>query len=424
LKTALLIIGDEILSGDTLDTNSHFATSLLRNNGFSVEHILAAGDRATPIRTALDFLFGQVDIVISTGGLGPTKDDITKQTLTDYFGTELVLNDNVYEQLKKWLAGRGREVNELNKQQAMVPAAAETFLNPVGTAPVFWFRKGDNKHLITLPGVPKEMRHILQEIIVPVLKERFTHESIQQLTIQTVGIGESDLAMTIEDIENKIEAANSDGEFYKLAYLPTLGPVRLQLTGKGEDENKIRHRLEEFKNEIAERVNKYVFGYGSTSFPEAIGEMLRSRNATLATAESCTGGYIAHLITSIAGSSDYYIGSVVSYANEVKVHELGVSEETIAQHGAVSEASLKQMLAGALKKFGTTYVLATTGIAGPGGGTPEKPVGSVWIGVADGNGMNCRYLRFNRKREENIHLFSIIALDMLRRRMLGIANNE
>lgn len=419
MRAALLIIGDEILSGDTLDTNSQFAAALLNSSGFELIHTLSAGDRPEDIRRALDYLFAQADLVISTGGLGPTQDDVTKQVLAEYFHTRLVFSQDVYTHLENWLAGRGVGVNVLNRQQAMVPASARVMNNPVGTAPVFWFEK-EGKTLICLPGVPQEMRHILKNIILPQLVVQFDSMPAVQLTINTSGIPESDLAMRIAEVEDQIRRKSSVDTYYKLAYLPGLGGVRLQLTGRGKQQDDIRTALEGFQQDIVSHIGEYVFGYGDTSLQEAVGQMLRDANATVATAESCTGGYLAHLLTSIAGSSAYYIGSVISYANEVKMQELGVREETLRQHGAVSEETLREMLSGALAKFGTTYAMATTGIAGPGGAVDGKPAGTVWIGVAGKEGMVCRQYRFNRSRIDNIHLFAVTALDMLRRYMVSM----
>lgn len=420
MKAGILIIGDEILGGNTLDTNSHFAAGLLRAHNFEVQNILTVADNANAIRTGLDILFSFADIIISTGGLGPTKDDVTKQVVTEYFGTRLIFDDDVYENLNQRYARRGLTVNELTRTQAFVPEAADIIQNPVGTAPVFWLENSNNgKTLITLPGVPGEMRFLLEGAILPRLKQRFSTEHVIQRAIHTVGIAESSLAKKLEDVEDRIEAANSPGEFYKLAYLPTLNQVKLQITGRGKDEVQLKNQIDVFIEEIEKRAHEFIFGYDQDVFAAHIGQILLERKATLSTAESCTGGYLAHQITSVTGSANYYHGTVVSYDNAVKMKQLGVKEETLEKYGAVSEETCKEMLEGALKLFGTTYAIATTGIAGPTGDVEGKPIGTVWIGVGSQYKMVTKRYQFDRNRLENIHLFAITALDILRRFVLG-----
>ncbi|RYD71753.1 MAG: CinA family nicotinamide mononucleotide deamidase-related protein [Sphingobacteriales bacterium] len=420
MKAAILIIGDEILGGSTLDTNSHFAAGLLRAHNFELQNILTVADKADSIKTGLDILFSFADIVISTGGLGPTKDDITKHVITEYFGTQLVFNEDVYENLSQRFAKRGLKVNELTKTQAFVPESAEIIQNPVGTAPVFWMEnKNNGKVLITLPGVPGETRFLLEGAILPRLKSRFQTGHVVQRSIHTVGIAESSLAMKLEEVDEKIEAANNPNEFYKLAYLPTLNQVKLQITGIGNDEIQIRNQIDVFLEEIEKRAHEYIFGYDQDVFAAHIGQILLDRKATLSTAESCTGGYLAHQITSVTGSANYYHGTIVSYDNEVKMKQLGVKKETLDKYGAVSEETCKEMLEGALKAFGTTYAIATTGIAGPTGDVEGKPIGTIWIGVASEYKMVTKRFQFDRNRLENIHLFAITSLDLLRRFVLG-----
>ncbi|MGZ5245250.1 MAG: CinA family nicotinamide mononucleotide deamidase-related protein [Bacteroidia bacterium] len=420
MKAAILVIGDEILGGNTLDTNSHFAAGLLREHNFEVQNILTVADTAQAIKNGLDILFSFADIIISTGGLGPTKDDITKQVITEYFGTQLVFNDEVYENLNQRYAKRGLTVNELTKTQAFVPQSADVIQNPVGTAPVFWMEnKNNGKVLITLPGVPGEMRFLIEGAVLPRLKQRFATGHVVQKAIHTVGVAESALAMKLEDVEARIEAANNPDEFYKLAYLPTLNMVKLQLTARGNDEIQLKNQLNVFVSEIEKRTHEYIFGYDQDVFAAHIGQILLEKKATLSTAESCTGGYLAHQITSVTGSANYYHGSIVSYDNDVKINDLSVKKETLEKYGAVSEETCKEMVEGALKHFGTTYAIATTGIAGPTGDVEGKPIGTVWIGVASEYKMVTKRFQFDRNRLENIHLFAITALDMLRRFVLG-----
>jgi nicotinamide-nucleotide amidase len=414
MKAALLIIGDEILSGDTRDTNSHFAAGLLNGMGVSLVHILAAGDNEESIARALDFALANADLVISTGGLGPTKDDITKTTIAKYFDCGLKRDVAVYQALQERFAKSGMALNELNEAQAMVPEIAEAIVNPVGTAPVCWIEK-NGKVLVTLPGVPSEMQYLLKEVLYDKIKERFADEVVVEKNILTAGIPESVLALKIEGAEQQMELSNTATEKYKLAYLPTLGGVRLKITGRGKDKAVLQNKINDISRQLVLQAGEYVFGEDDDTLPQVIGRMLLQKSATISTAESCTGGYLAHLITSVAGSSGYYQGSIISYAEEVKMQELGVKPGTLKEHPAVSEQTCKEMAEGCRKKFGTTYAIATTGIAGPGGEQRGEPVGTVYIGIAGAKGTVVKRSVFNRNREENIQLFSLTALDMLRR---------
>ena len=412
MNTALLIIGDEILNGDTLDTNSNFAAKLLTENGINVNRKLTVGDSKEAIINGLDFLLKEADLVISTGGLGPTRDDITKYTFAEYFGSELVFNEEVHQYLENRYAKRKSVLNDLTKSQAIVPAKSETIINPVGTAPIFWFSQ-NNKVVVTLPGVPYEMRYLLENIVLEKIKDTFKTESLIHRVIHTVGIPESALAIKLKDIEDEIEKESFTK--FKLAYLPSLGSVKLRLTGKGNDGKAISQKLDKWKNEIVEAAGEYIFGYEKDTLAGSIGNLLRDKKATLSTAESCTGGNIAREITSIAGSSDYYFGGVISYDNSIKINELGVKKETLDNFGAVSEEIARKMLSGILKKMGTDYAIVTTGIAGPGGGSEDKPIGTVWIGVGTKDKTIIKKYQFDRSRTENIQLFTSTALDMLRR---------
>jgi len=412
--TGLLIIGDEILNGNVQDTNSSFAARLLFGNNIPVSTIHTVGDTEQAIKDGIANMFEKVDLLISTGGLGPTKDDITKTAIASYYNTALERNEEVLADLTARYAKRGLSLNELNQGQAMVPAIAEVIHNPVGTAPVFWIEQ-KGKTLITLPGVPGEMRYLLENVLLPRLREKFVTTAIVQKTINVIGIPESELAILLKNVDEEIEQAHTPTEHYKLAYLPNLNCIRLQITGSGGDKNQLEQKTAYFQKAIENAAGRFIFGYGDDSIASHIGKLLREGGATLSTAESCTGGYLAHLITAIAGSSDYYWGSIISYHNLVKEHELEVKPETLEKYGAVSEETCQEMLAGCLKKFGTTYALATTGIAGPGGETPGKPVGTVWIGVADKERSVTKSYFFNRSRADNIHLFAISALDMLRK---------
>lgn len=414
MKACLLIIGDEILSGDTRDTNSHFAASLLRSIGVNLIHTLVAADNEESIIRAMNFVWKQADLIISTGGLGPTKDDITKTTIAKHFGCGLKRDETVYKALSERFAKRGMTLNELNEAQALVPEIAEAIVNPVGTAPVCWIEK-NGKVLITLPGVPSEMQYLLKEVLYERIKKQFADEVVVEKNILTAGVPESALAMQIAEAENQLEASNTATEKYKLAYLPTLGGVRLKITGRGKDVSTLQEKVNELSQKLIQQAGEYVYGVDDDTLPKVIGHMLREQKATISTAESCTGGYLAHLITSVSGSSEYYLGSIISYAEAVKMQYLGVKPDTLKNYTAVSEQTCKEMAEGCLKKFGTSYAIATTGIAGPGGEQPGEPVGTVYIGVSGAKGTIVKRFLFNRNREENIQLFSYTALDMLRR---------
>jgi nicotinamide-nucleotide amidase len=360
----------------------------------------------------------QADLVISTGGLGPTKDDITKTTVAKYFGCGLRKDDAVYHALSERFAKRGMVLNELNEAQALVPEIAEAIVNPVGTAPVCWIEKG-GKVLITLPGVPSEMQYLLKEVLYERIKKQFADEVVAEKNILTTGIPESALALKIAAAEEQIEASNTAKEKYKLAYLPTLGGVRLKITGRGKDKALLQQKIDDLSQQLIQQAGEYMFGVDDDTLPKVTGRLLRDEKATISTAESCTGGYLAHLITSVAGSSEYYLGSIISYAEAVKMQELGVQPDTLKQYTAVSEQTCKEMAEGCRRKFNTSYAIATTGIAGPGGEQPGEPVGTVYIGIAGDKGTVVKRFIFNRNREENIRLFSITALDMLRRYILS-----
>jgi nicotinamide-nucleotide amidase len=415
MNIALLIIGDEILSGETLDTNARYITQQLNKEGFNVSKKLTVGDRLNEIIDGIKYLFIESDFIITTGGLGPTKDDVTKYAFCEYFQSELVLNNEVLQYLQERYTKAGRELTALNQYQAMVPAKAKTLINPVGTAPVFWFNES-GKSLTCLPGVPTEMRYLIENVVLPELKTQYgMSDTIIHQTIQTIGVPESTLAEKISHIESDIEANSNMDTFYKLAYLPELGNVKLRITGRGRDSKAIEEKINGWVSRIQTEINPYIFGYGNQNISEAIGEMLLSKGLTLSTAESCTGGYLAHLITNISGSSAYYNGSIISYANEVKVNNLSVDSQVIDNEGAVSQSVAEMMVKGALKSLNTDIAVSTTGIAGPNGGSDEKPIGTVWIAVGNKEKVVSKKYFFNRNRTDNIHLFAISALDMVRK---------
>lgn len=408
IRAEIMTIGDEILFGQIIDTNTQWIGSELTSLGIRPTRKLSVGDNPQDILDALDEFFKRADILIITGGLGPTKDDLTKHTLCSYFNTELAINEDALALITSFFEKRGRAMTELNRQQAALPLNCTYLRNDWGTAPGMWFEK-DGKIVVSLPGVPHEMKNLMTYRVIPQLKGFFETPVIQHKIIRTIGIGESFLAELIENWEDNLPA------HIKLAYLPHFGQVRLRLTATGESSEELAHELSEQVDAIMPLISRYVFGYDDDELESVIGKILMEQNATLSTAESCTGGFVAHKITSIPGSSAYFMGSVVAYDNEVKKTTLGVSEEILSEFGAVSEQAVVAMAEGVRKLMNSTYSIATSGVAGPGGGTPEKPVGTVWIACATPENTHSRLLKLTNHRPVNVELTSTYVLDLLRK---------
>ena len=370
----IITIGDELLIGQVVDTNSAWMGQELNKIGIEVLRIVSIRDREDEILEAIDNAMKRVNIVLVTGGLGPTKDDITKQTLCKYFHTRLVFSEEVFENIKRVLAGK-IPMNALNKGQAMVPEGCTVINNPVGSASVSWFERND-RVLVSMPGVPQEMKVVMTESILPKLHEKFQTDVIMHQTFLVQHYPESVLAEKLELWETALP------ESIKLAYLPKLGIIRLRLTGRGQDKKEVRALLDSEKAKLEKILGEDIFCEEDTPLEVIIGELLKKKKITVSTAESCTGGGIAALITSVPGSSEYFNGSIVAYSNEIKMSLLHVSAETLEKHGAVSRETVTEMVKGAMKTLKTDCAVATSGIAGPGGGTPEKPVGTVWIAAA------------------------------------------
>lgn len=411
MKAEIITIGDEILIGQIIDTNSSWLGQELSKIGVAVVHRTSVSDNAGAIKDALTQAKQRADIMIITGGLGPTKDDITKKTLTEYFNTSLVLNNEVLDWVTQIFAKRNLPMLEVNNLQAMVPANCDVLFNRSGTAPGMWFDV-DGKIFISMPGVPFEMKVIFAEQCIPRLHKRFEFPIIKHRTILTSNIGESFLARKIEALENDLP------QHIKLAYLPGIGQVRLRFSGQHSNETILQSEMDTIVSRLYETVGEYIFGEETDTLEKNVGLLLKGKAKTVATAESCTGGYIAHLITSVPGSSAYYTGSVVSYANQIKINELGVHPETLNTVGAVSEDCVKQMAEGVRNKFGTDYAIATSGIAGPDGGSAEKPVGTVWIAISSKTKTTAKQFNMGDNRERTIQRTAIQALDMLRRMLL------
>jgi nicotinamide-nucleotide amidase len=402
----IITIGDEILIGQIVDTNSAWMASKLNEEGISVKQISSVSDNREHILTALAEAATRADIILITGGLGPTKDDITKKTLAEYFNVGLVLNADTLTNVERIFKKYNRPLLEVNRKQAEVPENCEVIMNNNGTAPGMWFNdKG--KIYVSMPGVPFEMKYMMGEEVIPKLKAVLTLPVIIHKTILTVGEGESFLAEKIADIEDSLPAN------IKLAYLPKMGQVRLRLSAYGENEAELKDKIDAFAHKIVERVGINVVAEEDIPLEKVVLNYMADRGLTLTTAESCTGGYISHLITQHAGSSKVFLGGAVSYSYELKESILGVKNETLWQHGAVSRETVKEMVEGALFNFKSDYAVAVTGIAGPGGGTEDKPVGTVWIGVANANKTLMKKFTFGNKRLQNIERTAVAAFFML-----------
>jgi len=409
IQASIITIGDELLIGQVIDTNSAWMAQELNKAGIPVKRRVAVGDNWDEIWTALDEESKHANIILITGGLGPTSDDITKPLLCKYFNGNMVINEDALRNVK-YLFEKvfKRPMIESNLKQAEVPDVCTVIQNKRGTAPGMWFNKED-KIFISMPGVPFEMKGMITDDVIPRLTEKFTLPFIIHKTLLTAGVGESFLAEQIRDFETSLPSN------IKLAYLPTHGMVRLRLTSSGYDKNTTENEVNSYFNTLQSLVKENLVTNEDEPMAKVLGKILIDKNKTIATAESCTGGYIAHLITSIPGSSTFYKGSIVSYDNEVKEHLLNVSPSTLSTFGAVSEETAKEMLAGVLSKINVDYAIAVSGIMGPDGGTKEKPVGTVWIAVGNKENIVTQKINFRFDRVRNIELTALNALNMLRK---------
>lgn len=413
MKVEIITIGDEILIGQIVDTNSAWMAQELNKIGAKVEQITTISDGIDVIKESLSEAQKRADVVLITGGLGPTKDDVTKKALAQYFNCDFTFHPEIAEHIAKLFARFGKEMSELNRLQAELPSACQPLQNNQGTAPGMWFENSEGI-IVSMPGVPYEMKGLMLDHVLPLLRTKFLMPSILHKTILTMGMGESWLSERIAVWEDALHAE------IKLAYLPSPGRVRLRLSAFGNDEQLLTQKLDSEVKKLLEIIPELVFGFDEETIESVVGKMLSEKGMTLSTAESCTGGMIAHKITSVAGSSRYFLGSVVSYANEVKVEELGVSEENLINYGAVSEQVVRQMAEGVRKKMKTDYSIATTGIAGPDGGTEEKPVGTVWIAVATPLHTVAHKYQFGHDRSRNIEISANTGLNMLRKELMVV----
>ena len=407
MNVEIIVIGDELLIGQVTDTNSGWIARELNHIGWEVTEITTVRDRSREITDALNSSFSRVDVVLMTGGLGPTKDDITKQTLCDYFGGKLVFDESVFANVEAIFRRRKLTMNDSTRNQAYVPNMCTVIQNPVGTAPVMWFER-NGKVLVSMPGVPTEMKTVMKEVVISRLREYFQdHSSILHRTCLVKDFTESRLSETLSDFEAQLPAC------IKLAYLPTPGVIRLRLTARGDEESYLQKIIDDEFFKLRTILGSHLFCGSDTTLAGALGSILAERGETLATAESCTGGNIAHEITRIAGSSVYFKGSVVAYSNEVKTRVLNVSSEILSGFGAVSRETVLQMVSGVQRLLSSDCAIATSGIAGPGGGSVEKPVGTVWIAVRYGERSEVECFCFEGDREQVIARATQSALLML-----------
>lgn len=407
----IITIGDEILIGQIVDTNSAWMGQQLNLIGAAVTGITTVGDGAEEIRGALDRATRLADVVLITGGLGPTKDDITKKVIAEFFETELVFHEPTYERLERFFRKLGREPTAAHRLQCLLPANAEVLVNKMGTAPGMWFEYNGSV-IVSMPGVPYEMQYLMTNEVMPRLQEKFPVQAIFHHTWMTAGEGESRIAERLEAIEDNLPA------HIKLAYLPNLGYVRVRLSGTAMDADALQVEVMAQAGRIREALGELIYGANDESLEENLGNLLRKKGLSLSTAESCTGGYVAHLVTSVPGSSDYFKGSVVAYANDVKQALLGVQADTLKQYGAVSEQTVREMVSGTIHLLKTDLAVSISGIAGPGGGSPEKPVGTIWMAVGNSEIIEVFKLQAGKDRSKNIQYAGNIALNLVRKFVL------
>jgi nicotinamide-nucleotide amidase len=412
MKAEILTIGDELLIGQTVDTNSAWIGAELSLAGFDIHKKTTVHDRRNDILEALSEVSGKSDVVIITGGLGPTSDDITKPALCEFFNTRLVMDNEVLLMVESMMKRRNFPMNDNNRKQAEVPETCKVLTNAAGTAPGMWFEK-DGTIFVSLPGVPAEMKYIMNTHVLPELKKLFTSQTIIHRNIMTYGAPEARLAELLSGFEDELPSS------VRIAYLPSYGIIKLRLTGTGNNEGIVKELVDNQVNKLYKVIPELIYGENEESLAMVVGRLLKEKKKTLCTAESCTGGNISHLITSIAGSSDYFTGSVIAYDNRIKIQILSVDKKILEEEGAVSEPAVRSMAEGARKLMETDYSVATSGIAGPSGGTGDKPVGTLWIAVASRSGTIAEKHTFGTDRIANITRFSLVALNLLRKQIIA-----
>ena len=403
----IIAIGDELLYGQIMDTNSHWISQELDAVGVRVVRKTTIGDNRNDILTAFEEASKRADLILITGGLGPTQDDLTKPLLAEYFGCEIVEVPEAVAAVSAYFTRRGREMTLLNTLQGHLPTCCTYVPNEVGTAPGMWFEQ-KGCYWMSMPGVPHEMKKLVKDFVLPKLSQVFDLPVIYHKLIKTAGIGESWLADLIKDWENALPT------HIRLAYLPSLGHVKLRLTAFGTQKEQLQQEVAAQIQVLLPQIEKYVYGYDEETLETALGKLLKNAGKTIALAESCSGGYVSHLITTVPGSSAYFQGAMVPYHNDFKEYILGVKAETLSSHGAVSEATVAEMAEGVRQLFNADYGLASSGIVGPDGGTPDKPVGTVWIGCAGPEGLETRKLQLTQDRMLNIQLTGVAVLNLFR----------
>jgi len=414
MNAHLLTIGDELLIGQTTNTNAAWLGERLSRLGVQVERTVTVGDDPDTMRDELDRAVRQARLTVLTGGLGPTHDDVTREVLADYFEAPLRTDDEILDRIRRYYERRGRQMPRSAPALAQVPEGFETLDNPVGAAVGLWFSgtlEGADRLVAVLPGIPQEMNGIFESAVEPRLKAEEDVHAVAHRTLVTSGIGESALQERLGDLSDLL------GEELGLAYLPSTSGVRLRLTATNGDTAAAQNQLDRLEARIRERAGAHVIGTGDAELEEVLGRRLRAAGRTIASAESATGGLIGHRLTGVSGSSAYYEGSVVAYANRIKRSVLGVRADAIEEHGAVSEPVALQMAGGVRDALDVDVGVATTGIAGPTGGTEEKPVGTVWLGYTDEVGAHAVQRQFVEDRTLNKELFATAALDLVRRRL-------
>ena len=409
MKCELISIGDELLIGQTINTNASWIGEQINQLGVDVVHGAVISDETDAIVNALKEAAKRSDIVIITGGLGPTKDDITKRTLADFFNTKLIRHKDIEEKITNYFNQIGKPILQTNKDQALLPESCKILSNSRGTASGMMFEK-ENVVFISLPGVPYEMKGIMKDHVFSLIVSKKGKDNfVVNKTIRTHGVGESFLAEIIKDWANSLELHN-----IKLAYLPSPGIVKLRLTAFGKDENILVKKIDNCIKDLKKIIPGLIYGYGNDKMEGVVGEILKQKGFTVSTAESCTGGTVAKMLTSKSGSSAYFHGSIVCYSNTSKKELLDVDENEINNYGAVSKEVVEQMAIAVRKKFHTDFGLATSGIAGPTGGTEDKPVGTIWIAVSSANKVESKKLKLGYNRERNIHVSALSVLNLLR----------
>lgn len=407
MRAAILTIGQEILIGQVVDTNSAWIATRLNEIGVEIHEILSIPDSSERIISSVNQLLKQYELVLVTGGLGPTSDDITKPALCRVFNCGLTLHKPTLEHIKNLFTSRGLPLTDLNSKQAEIPDCCEALPNPLGTAPGMWF-KTENSILVSMPGVPFEMKGIMENHVLPRLKSISGNRVIVHKTVHTFGLPESFLAEKLSGWENELPQSMS------LAYLPSPLSIRLRLSSTGRNKHEIDKLIQLQVDKLTQIIPDNIFGFDDDTMALVVGSLLKSKKSTLAVAESCTGGTISEMITANSGSSEYFLGGVVAYSNELKISLLGVDKNTLKTHGAVSQQVVESMAKGIRNVTGADYSIATSGIAGPTGGTPDKPVGTIWIAASSNSNTVSKMHRFSNERERNITRSSVTALNMLR----------